>query len=121
MSERVAVRGEDEFEPGDREIIEVDGVMIGVFNVEGEYYALRNQCPHDRRPVCEGRIQRQLTGEFTEPGKRVVERFDGDHAIACPWHGWEFFLESDKHVAKEEIVLPTYDVVVENGVVCVEV
>ena len=121
MSDRVAVKPEDEFEVGNREIIDADGVSIGVFNVEGEYFAIRNQCLHDCGPVCEGRVQRLLTGEFVGPGERVTEKFDGKHAIACPWHGWEYYLESGEHVADDDYTLPTYDVTVHDGVVCVEI
>jgi nitrite reductase/ring-hydroxylating ferredoxin subunit len=32
--------------PGERVIADLDGVEVGVFNVDGEYYALKNDCPH---------------------------------------------------------------------------
>ena len=28
---------------------------IGVFNISGEYFAVRNVCPHQQAPLCEGR------------------------------------------------------------------
>ena len=33
-----------------------DGRSIGVFNVQGQYYALRNQCPHQGAPLCRGKV-----------------------------------------------------------------
>src|SRR5579884_498373 len=44
----------DEIAPGQRKIVEVAGRSIGVFNVKGEYFALRNRCPHQGGPLCEG-------------------------------------------------------------------
>ena len=44
----------DEIPPGSRKIVEVDGRSIGVFNVDGEFLALRNRCPHQGGPLCEG-------------------------------------------------------------------
>ncbi|MGO4494876.1 amidohydrolase family protein [Paenibacillus sp. 2RAB27] len=32
----------------------VKGIEIGVFLVNGSYYAWRNMCPHVAAPVCEG-------------------------------------------------------------------
>ena len=42
---------------GARRIVQVDGRSIGVFNVHGRYYALRNLCPHRWAPLCLGRIR----------------------------------------------------------------
>ncbi|MEJ7716988.1 MAG: hypothetical protein WKF31_03140 [Thermoleophilaceae bacterium] len=37
--------------------MEVEGRSIGVFNVHGRYYALRNRCPHQARAAVPGRDQ----------------------------------------------------------------
>ena len=39
---------------GGRRIVDVDGRSIGVFNIDGEYHAVRNICPHQQAPLCEG-------------------------------------------------------------------
>ena len=38
----------DEIPPGGRKIVTVNGREIGVFNLGGDYYALRNICPTRR-------------------------------------------------------------------------
>jgi len=53
----------DEIPPGSRKVIEVDGREIGVFNVNGEYFAVLNRCPHQGGPLCKGR----QTGFLTSP------------------------------------------------------
>ena len=59
----------DEIGPGQRKIVEIDGRSIGVFNVDGRYYALRNTCPHAGARLCEGTLSGLVTsgapGEYT--------------------------------------------------------
>lgn len=76
----------DEIPPGERKIIEVAGRSIGVFNVGGEFYALRNTCPHQGGPLCQGRLTGFLTASV--PGEYSYTR--RGEILRCPWHGWEF-------------------------------
>ena len=80
----------DEIAPGERKIVEIAGRSIGVFNVGGEFFALRNTCPHQGGPLCQG----QLTGF-------LIARVPGDYSytrrgeiLRCPWHGWEFDIKT---------------------------
>jgi 3-phenylpropionate/trans-cinnamate dioxygenase ferredoxin subunit len=76
----------DEIPPGGRKIVEVAGRSLGIFNVAGEYYALRNRCPHQGGPLCTG----VLTG-FVESSAPGVYRYTrSGEILRCPWHGWEF-------------------------------
>ena len=76
----------DEIGPGQRRIVEIDGRSIGVFNVGGRYYALRNTCPHAGAPLCEGTLSGLVTS--SAPGEYAYHR-EGE-ILRCPWHGWEF-------------------------------
>lgn len=76
----------DEIPPGGRKIVDVAGRSIGLFNLGGEFFALRNRCPHQGGPLCEGRIWGAL--ESTRPGEFTYSR--GGEILACIWHGWEF-------------------------------
>ena len=76
----------DEIPPGGRKIVEVGGRSIGVFNVGGEFFALRNRCPHQGGPLCLG-----ITLGFLRsagPGEFHYSR--AGEILRCPWHGWEF-------------------------------
>ena len=53
---KYVVAAVDEIPPGGRKIVDVAGRSIGVFNLGGEYFALRNRCPHQGGPLCEGRV-----------------------------------------------------------------
>lgn len=118
---RIEVVDADSFEHGDRRVVESEFDEIGVFNYEGELYAISNRCPHRGGPVCTGKVKGALVGEWPGVGERIEERFDDKPAITCPWHGWDFDLDSGKHVGDDSIAVPTYDVFVEDGTIYVEV
>ena len=46
-----------EIPPGARKIVAVEGLSIGVFNVHGTFYALKNRCPHQGAPLCLGSVK----------------------------------------------------------------
>lgn len=94
MQKRFEICPTDELPPGERTIVELNGHSIGVFNVEGEYYALKNDCPHQRAPLCMGKVTG--TTSSTEPGK--VEWKDDGKILRCPWHGWEFDIATGESV-----------------------
>ena len=100
-----------ELPPGEVEIVDVDGVEIGVFNVDGEFYALHNLCPHRGAPLCEGRITGVMRGP--EPGKFEIER--RGEIVRCPWHGYEFDITDGEFIIESsKIRSMTYDVSVES-------
>jgi nitrite reductase/ring-hydroxylating ferredoxin subunit len=71
---------------GSRTVVEVAGRSIGVFNLGGEFFALRNRCPHQGGPLCAGPLTGLVVGET--PGEYRICR-PGEF-LRCPWHGWEF-------------------------------
>lgn len=87
-----------EFPPGERRIVTIDGKSIGVFNVGGRFFALRNRCPHRGAPLCEG----QISDLVTAPSPYVWEREREGEIIRCPWHSWEFDLTTGRSVCFPE-------------------
>ncbi len=76
----------DEVPPGTRKVVEVAGREIGVFNVDGELFAVRNRCPHMAGPLCEGYVSGAVSS--TTPGEYHFDRVG--EILRCPWHQWEF-------------------------------
>src|SRR4051812_29240347 len=83
---RFVVGKSDEIPPGSRKIVRVAGRSIGVFNVDGQYYAIRNRCPHQGAPLCEGKLWGALKSDV--PGS--FEYNSTKDILACIQHGWEF-------------------------------
>ncbi len=80
----------DELPPGTRKLVEVAGRSIGVFNIDGEYFALRNSCPHQGGPLCLGQVSGFLMASV--PGEYTYVR--RGEIVRCPWHGWEFDIKT---------------------------
>ena len=100
----------DDLPPGERKIVTVGRRSIGVFNVNGNLYALRNRCPHKGAPLCMGIIRPLVTGP--EPYQFEVSR-EGE-ILRCPWHGWEFDLATGRSVFNpHQVRVRSYDVSVE--------
>jgi nitrite reductase/ring-hydroxylating ferredoxin subunit len=87
---RVVVSPVTSFPDGERRIVEVGGRSIGVFRVGESFYGIRNRCPHQGGPLCLGHILGDAVADL--PGDA---RISADPLrIACPWHGWEYDLDS---------------------------
>ena len=54
--ERWPVARTADIAPGERLIVSIKRHSVGVFNVNGEYVAVLNVCPHELAPVCRGRV-----------------------------------------------------------------
>ncbi len=99
-----------ELSPGERKIVEVRGRSIGVFNVHGEYYALRNVCPHQAAPLCLGSIKGMTMP--SKPSEYIWGR-EGE-ILRCPWHGWEFDIITGRSIFNPHRTrVKTYEVTVE--------
>jgi len=76
----------DEIPPGERKIVEVAGRSIGIFNLSGEFFALRNRCPHQGAELCRGKLWGTVTASV--PGE--FDYTPGGEILSCIHHGWEF-------------------------------
>ena len=105
------VKDMEELKP---QIVEVDGVSIGVFLFKGRYFAYRDTCPHQGGPSVEGETLGNTECEIMPNGRRRVyvnvERVN----IVCPWHGIEYDIETGVCRADKRMRLKHYDVVVED-------
>ena len=98
-------------ESGQSRIIEINGRSIGVFNVNGEYFAMHNRCPHMGAPLCEGPI----SGTSIETDKREFIYGMENELVRCAWHGWEFEIKSGRCLTSDIIRARTFPVSVENS------
>jgi 3-phenylpropionate/trans-cinnamate dioxygenase ferredoxin subunit len=106
----------DEIPPGGRQLVKVAGRTIGVFNIAGGFYAIKNSCIHEGAPVCLGAI----TGTFlpSEPGE--YEYGLEGQVLRCPWHGWEFDITTGGSIFDPAVKLKTYPLTVEDDAVFIE-
>ena len=57
MADWITVASADEITPGIPKVIDVDGTLIAVFNIDGEYYAIEDVCTHDGGLLTGGKIE----------------------------------------------------------------
>jgi 3-phenylpropionate/trans-cinnamate dioxygenase ferredoxin component len=95
-AEFLTVASTDEISAGDRIIVELGRHWVAIFNVDGQYYAIEDVCPHDDGPLAEGELEGCV--------------------IECPRHGAKFDISSGKVLAPPALVdVPTYPVRVSGG------
>lgn len=96
----VYVAREDEFAERGRKVIPCGDGEIGVFRIEGEFYAWHNECPHRRGPVCQGRLYAQVEEPVAADGTVDAQRYKpGSLNLVCPWHGYEYDLRTGVNAA----------------------
>lgn len=77
-----------------------DGSELASYNVNGEFYATENFCPHR--------------------GARLTEGTMCEHIVECGLHGWQFDVRSGECLTVEERI-KTYEVFVDDGVVKINI
>ena len=118
----ILVCREDEISEGGVRIIRAGALEIGVIRHAGQYYAYRNQCPHQGGPACEGMRLPQVEDVLHSDGTLTGQRFDEtDMHIICPWHGYEFHLADGVNVCDRRLRLQKFSVEARNGEVYVAV
>ena len=94
----------EELPPGSVKIVIAGSISIGVYNLDGQFYAIEDRCSHDDGPLCEGEFDPE------------------DGIVICPRHGANFDIRNGKALtlpAWEPVA--TYPVRVVDGIVRVEI
>jgi nitrite reductase/ring-hydroxylating ferredoxin subunit len=100
MPRTVKVAKVSELPPGTAREFQADGKIIALFNVDGSYYALDNTCLHRGGPLGQGTLE----GE----------------TVTCPWHGWQYNVQTGEAVFNEQIKVQSFPVKVEGEDILVE-
>jgi nitrite reductase/ring-hydroxylating ferredoxin subunit len=103
---------------GARRIVDADTFSIGIFRVDGHYHAVRNACPHEGAELCKGK----LTGTNLPTDTPGTYNWARENLILrCPWHQWEFDLETGQHLANSACRVRVYQVIEQDGHLFIEV
>ena len=102
-----------DFPPGSHKIISVGKLNLGVFNVDGELYALPNICPHQAGPLCTGRVNGTMLSDGDHDWQHYWD-LDG-RIITCPWHGIEFDVTTGVALASSRYRVRQYPIAVVDG------
>jgi nitrite reductase/ring-hydroxylating ferredoxin subunit len=99
-------------------VISVGDREFGIVRWRGQFYAVRNVCPHEGAGLCEGTLRPRITSS-------AVGQLSTDEdapVVTCPWHGWEFDARTGQSVFGDpRYRVRTYPVHTGGGTVVVEV
>ena len=112
-----------EIPPGGRKIVVPfrGRAGIGVFNVNGRLYALRNICPHKRGPLCTGELTGQIAADAPPSAFDSDLKVDGEgEVLRCPWHQWPFEIATGRCLVDPEVRVKTYPVRIDGNDIVVD-
>jgi nitrite reductase (NADH) small subunit len=93
-----------------RVVARLGGRDVGVVaGPDGVLHGIRNRCPHHGGPLCLGTVRERVKGG---PG---VYELAGRRVLRCPWHGWEFDLETGACLDEPSLRAAVYPARVKDG------
>lgn len=70
MPNFIKVAGKGDIGPGEGRTVDVNGTAVAIFNINGEFFAINNSCPHRGGSLGDGFLE--------------------GNVVTCPLHGWQF-------------------------------
>ena len=102
MGEFINVANKKDVLAGKAISVNAKGKDIALFNVDGKFYAVDNECTHAGAPLCEGTIN--------------------GTTVTCPWHGAEFNLSDGQVLAAPACdPIKSYKVMIDGDDIKIEV
>jgi nitrite reductase (NADH) small subunit/3-phenylpropionate/trans-cinnamate dioxygenase ferredoxin subunit len=95
MSDFVTVARVGDIPEGTGASFEVNGRMVAVFQVAGQYHAIDDFCPHMGASLAPGHVE--------------------DGVVACPWHAWRFRVSDGTWCDNPRIKIDSFEVRVDGG------
>ncbi len=71
------------------------GKEVALFNINGEFHAIENFCPHKGYPLADSRLYGSI--------------------VQCNLHDWRFDVRSGECFTKKDCSVEPYEVVIEDG------
>lgn len=93
MAKFIKVAKTSDLKPGEKMRVQYEDERVGLFNIDGEFYAISDVCTHDYGPLVDGEL-------------------DGD-CVICPRHGARFNVKTGDETAPAYEPAPTYEVKIE--------
>jgi toluene monooxygenase system ferredoxin subunit len=91
----------DELWDGEMTVLEIEGHVVLLVNVDGGIHAYADSCPHLGTRLSQGSLQRNM--------------------LTCATHGWEFEASTGQGINPKTACLKSFAVKVENGDILVDV
>lgn len=93
--EFVSVGKPEDVPIGEGRAFDVNGRMIAVFRVGGEFHAIEDQCPH--------------------MGAALSTGFMENCVVACPWHAWRFDVRDGSWCDNPRVKIDAFETRIHDG------
>ena len=101
MSEKIAIAKTSDVPLGEGRAYPCRDRMIAIFNIDGQFHAMDDFCPHQGA---------SLAGGWVHEG-----------CVACPWHAWRFRLDDGSWLDNPKIKVDTFPVTIDGDDIYVEI
>jgi toluene monooxygenase system ferredoxin subunit len=91
----------DELWDGEMTVLEIDGNVVLLVNVDGGVHAYKDSCPHLGTRLSQGSLRRNV--------------------LTCATHGWGFDVSTGQGINPKTACLESFAVKVENGDILIDV
>jgi len=99
--EGVRIARAAEIPAGTGRVFEAAGRTVAVFNVDGTFYAIDNECSHRGGPLGEGDL-------------------DGT-VVLCPWHAWRWDVTTGANINNPAVKVACYAITERDGNLFVDI
>ena len=103
---------------GTCQLVKLGFVELGIYNINGRYYALVNRCSHQGGPICEGRVSGMVDANH-KTGWKFKWSNEGE-VVYCPWHGLGFNILTGECISSKEHKLKTHPLIIKKDKIIVE-
>jgi nitrite reductase (NADH) small subunit len=90
VGQRVTIGKVADIPPGGVAVVTIGKKDVAIFNVNGEFFAIDDTCPH---------MGASLSGGAVEDG-----------CVTCPWHAWRFRLNDGAWADSPRVKIGSYPV-----------
>jgi nitrite reductase/ring-hydroxylating ferredoxin subunit len=106
---------ESELEPGAVRAVQVGTRALAIIRKrDGTFRALRDRCPHQGACLSNGKLRPMVTS----PGPGVYELSEDREILHCPWHEFEFDVDTGRSPGNpNKMRVAAYEVSVVDGMV----
>lgn len=80
---------------GSGRVFEAAGRTLAVFNVDGTFFAIDNECSHRGGPLGEGDLE--------------------GNVVVCPWHAWRWDVSTGANVNNPAVKVACYPITERDG------
>ena len=120
MTKKHLVAKTQEISQGEHKIVRIGRIEIGLFNIDGNFHAIPNICPHQYGPACDnGAISQGTLCGKRENDFKLAWDYQGE-VVSCPWHNLQYHVPTGKCLSFPDMNLKPYKLLIEDDLIYIK-